>query len=133
MPLVLENPYYSVELDEARSLLRITRSAARFPSALEYERELSGVIRFASLFAPRPRGMLFDLRLAPIRTDAASEEIIQRLAPSLYALEASFARAVTLVRTAVGGLQIKRQHQEFRRSVMVCQSEEEALAFLTET
>jgi len=123
---LLETPFSTIELDRHNLLVRFTRSEQPFATAAEIDHESNEIERVLEKF--RRSRLLVDLRAAvPMRDDPAFEAAMIRFRQKL--LRGSD-RAVILVRTAVGALQVKRHMREDGSSVEVFQGEDEALGHL---
>jgi hypothetical protein len=126
---VYGSDYYVVALDEAKHLVRATRSSKPFLDvgtvSDELERMIAAVrgkIDAASCV------LLVDVREGPLRNDPAFENASRPIAE----LSRSFRRQAVLVKTATGRLQLNRIGRERGNPMSVFEDEAEALAHLLE-
>lgn len=126
---VLRNPFFTVALDEAAAIARITRSAEPFPTPAEASNRWLEVSASLDRVGRKGRSLLTDLRLAPARNDPAFEQAVLAVIPRIHH---AFRRNAVVVRLAAGVLQVRRHARQDRVDRLVTSSEEEALAYLKE-
>jgi hypothetical protein len=118
--------FSTIELDRQNLLVRFTRSEQSFSTIAEMDHEMNEIERVLEKF--RRSRLLVDLRAAvPPRDEPALDAAMVRFR---HRLLRGSDRAVILVRTAVGALQVKRHMREDGSSVEVFQSDDEALAHI---
>lgn len=121
-----ETAFGRIELDRQNLLVRFIRSDQPFATVAEVDHESNEIERVLEKL--RRSKLLVDLRtLVLTREDPAIDAAMVRFRQRL--LRGS-ERAVILVRTAIGALQVKRHMREDGLNVEVFQNEEEALAHL---
>lgn len=131
---LFSSEHVEIVLCQGVPLLVMTRNHVPFasPEALDIGFR-APFLRLRELHTRAPN-LLVDLRRSPIRTDPASEEVMKQLVPFFFSIFALFPRHATLVRTAVGKLQLTRQRRENSANTPqrshLFQSEEEALAYV---
>jgi hypothetical protein len=128
MPRVLfSDAYVTVTLDDARGLVRYTRS--RQPFATLDDLRGSHTAMVAALPASIPPGfkLLIDVREAPPRNDEAFE---RELTPLLAQFMQPFAARAVLVRSAVGRLQVQRLSRAYDARPQIFDDEGKALQHL---
>lgn len=125
----LRNAYVVVTVDDKAKLVRITRTAAPFPSAQELLAQWEEVNTALDRIGRKGRSLLADLRLGPARNDPDSEQAMRKVVSKLHH---GFQRNAVLVRMAAGLLQIRRHAREDGIDRLVTDSEEAALAYLRE-
>ncbi|HZS41039.1 MAG TPA: hypothetical protein VFF06_29625 [Polyangia bacterium] len=127
MAETFRNDYFSVDVDRARGLVTLTRSAAPFPS-LEAIARIYGEVEPA-LARETGLKLLFDLRQGPPgRNDPEFERAIERWRKKL----SGFSRQAILVRSMAGKLQVQRLAKQDDRAAHVFTDEREALRYLGE-
>jgi len=121
-----EDEWITVSFDEARRLVRYTRSSVPYGDAKNLDRSLGGA---GALAAQIPRGMklLVDLRRAPPRNDDAFEA---KTSLALAEFLPRFAKHATLMSTAVGKLQAARMARARGVTARAFEDEAAALAYL---
>lgn len=133
MHTLLQNPYLSVLIEETHDLLRFQRHKTRFPSLEEAEALFVEAMRVSQELPHAPRNLLMDFRDAPLRNDRAFEDLMSKLSPKIDAFRRRFTRDATLIRSAVGLLQLQRLRREKGREVgRLFQDEALALAYLSQ-
>ncbi len=125
--LLYESKYGRLELDEARNLVRYTRSATPFDSIEDAVVMFRRLIAVGGEHGRRGCVLLSDVRLAVGRNDPEFERVVQALRGELFG---AYRRRATLVRTVVGKLQIQRLNHEAHTSVEVFDDEAAALGYL---
>lgn len=129
MTLLLALPWYTVDHDPARRLLRVVRTSTRLAIADIVPTFDALNVAIAAVDRPSTNALL-DVRLGPANNDRAFEATIEEPVKRLYA---GFRRRAILVRTLAGALQINRLARErhIREDEQrVFQDETEALAWL---
>jgi hypothetical protein len=120
-----ESAFLRVDVDTERSILWIRRSALPFPSIEEARLEnLTVAQKGRDLHL---RYIVLDSRLAPGRNDDDFERAMQ---PIFHSYISRFERAVMLVQSAIGRLQMQRLSKNSPVPIGVFNSDEEALAYL---
>jgi len=121
-----EDRYFRVVADDVARVVRLVRSSAAFPTPQAAEKCLEAVA-FSLITIRRGWVLLVDSRGAPLRNDAAFEQILARVRGRIVG---RFACAAILVASDVGKLQVARYAREDPKSPPVFRDEEEALAYL---
>jgi hypothetical protein len=121
-----EDRYFRVVADDVARIVRLVRSSAAFPTPQAAEKCLEAVA-FSLITIRRGWALLVDSRGAPLRNDAAFEQI---LALARGRIVGRFACAAVLVASDMGKLQVARYGREDPKSPPVFGDEEEALAYL---
>ena len=125
--LLLETPYWIVHRDPTPGLVTLRRTDAPIDAADTFESELLKVDRAMARLDQGAHVLLLDLRLGPMRSDPVFDAVLVRRTPQVVR---KFRRVATLVRTAVGVLQLNRQTREMGGRAGVFQDEAAALAYL---
>jgi hypothetical protein len=127
MRTLWENEHALLELDDARGVVRFTRTSVSFPSLDAVRQTFDAITTAASSIDPSRYGLLIDLRQAVGRNDAGFEQITNDVRQRLTQ---RFARRATLVRTAAGKLQVQRIARESGEEAHVFDDPIAALEFL---
>lgn len=114
-----------VDVDKERSILWIRRSAVPFPSIEQARLENLAVAQKSRDLVLRY--IVLDSRLAPGRNDDEFERAMQ---PIFQSYISRFERAVMLVQSAIGRLQMQRLSKNSPVPIGVFANDEEAIAFL---
>lgn len=126
--IILENEYFRLSIDDPDGIVRYTRSALPFPSGKAATDSLHQMLDATRRLSRHRYSLLTDVRAAPGRNDAEFEQALGTLRHQLFD---GFKKQATLVRTAVGRLQVERLAREHRTaSAQAFESEEEAVAYL---
>lgn len=126
---ILRNAHYTVTIDPAAQLARVTRSAVPSESAAQFEERWMEVSRALDRAGRNGLCLLVDLRAATGRNDPAFEAAMQRLRPAVMS---GFRRIAILVRTTAGALQIQRHVREDGIERMIGSDETQLLNYLRE-
>ena len=126
MQELARTPHWTVVADPARSLIRATRTPLPFIGPGEMAGSL-GKLKNLEAIDRSKMVLLLDLREGPFNNDETFE---QTQSPYRAALFAGWAGIATLVKTAIGKLQVARLGREEGREVNIFNDEAEALAFL---
>lgn len=119
-------PHWLVTVDDATRVVRATRTSTPYTSEAELEESMRALR--GKLTPDRGRlGLLLDLRESPFRNDDPFETTVARFRAELFR---GWAAIATLVRTAVGSLQVRRLAREDGSDMHVFAGEDEALAYL---
>ncbi len=118
------SPFYTFGWLRAPHLLVLRRSAVRYPELATVSMETTQLI--AALPSERTKRLLVDMRLAPPTNDVAFENAMQRLR---LAIAKRVERAVLLVATATGAMQVARLQRTERTTFYVTRDEQEAFRF----
>ncbi|MBL8741410.1 MAG: hypothetical protein JNK04_09960 [Myxococcales bacterium] len=125
---ILENAHFRLTLDDPEGIVRYTRSALPFASGAEASESLHQMLAATRSLTRHHYALLTDVREAPGRNDEAFEGTLAKLRHELFD---GFRKQATLVRTAVGRLQVERLARELRTGdSRAFESEAEALAYL---
>jgi hypothetical protein len=120
------SPYYTIQVDATRGLLRLVRTGVAYPSlsAIAEDREVVGRV-----ISQLPGHLLLlDMRAGPPpRSDEAFE---RAMAKGRKAITQRFRRVAVLVRSAVGKLQVQRLVRADGDTPHAFQDEQEALDYL---
>jgi hypothetical protein len=125
--VVLETPFYVVEVDGSGLIVRARRKDVDYPDVAAMESDLHAVCTVLDQVGRDRKKLLIDLRDGPRRNDPAFEEAMSRARPRLFR---GFRGAAVLVKTAVGALQVKRHLREDGVGAEVFYEEQEALEYL---
>jgi hypothetical protein len=132
MPL-LTTPHWILEIDRDRAIVRVRRTAEPIASLDAFRTHIPAIRAALAGVDGARHGLLVDLRDGPMRSDPAFESAVRTLREEVFY---GFARRATLVRTAVGRLQVTRVARESPApagSTAVFMDEAEALAWLAQT
>lgn len=121
------NDYFVMTLEHGGALVRIVRTATPYPSLDALRHSNEALCTALDDVGREGRSILSDLRLGPGRNDPEFEAIMRPIYPRI---QAGFRRSGILVRTAVGGLQIRRLSREARRVPIVSEDEAALLSYL---
>lgn len=128
MRLLYESPYARLEADDARHLVRFTRTDVPFPTVEDAANTFRALAHTPTDFDRTEYVLLTDLRSAHGRNDPGFEQAIARYRSELFA---GFSKRATLVKTMAGALQVQRLGREQHApEVRVFQDEVEAMAYL---
>lgn len=106
---LLYDAYFTLRLDRAASVIYCKRKPVPFESVAECDRVYTDIVRiFSALDRPRFK-LLVDLRDGPSRNDPAFEHVLGMHRRNLFM---GFSKAVVLVQTAAGILQIARHARD---------------------
>jgi hypothetical protein len=125
---VFRNAQFVVDVDSVRRIVRLNRTPNPIDSIEAMEQ---GAQEFSKVLKHLPRatyGLLIDLREGGMRNDEAFESAMRKVVGPLregWRIQAS------LVRTAIGSMQIKRQAREQGEEAKVFLDEAEALQFVS--
>ena len=97
------SPYYTVDADEHKKLVRLERSVTPFPSVEEAVSASEAMLRAIAPMAGWR--LLFDLRRGPARNDPEFEQATAPLRDRLHRL---FPKMALVVRTVAGGMHVRR-------------------------
>lgn len=125
MQRVFAGSFFSVDVDEAAKLVRLTRAAKQFSSVDEMQRAHKEVLRAIAPFLQWR--LLLDVRGGPSRHDPEYEKGLASLRKQIVV---RFERVAILVKTAVGGLHATRLAREDGVRARIFQDEELALEYL---
>jgi hypothetical protein len=109
-------------------VVRVTRSAERFDSALELRSVWTELNRQLDPLRNRGHALLVDTRDAPPRNDPEFESVFARLRAKMFV---GFQPRAVLVRSTAGVLQARRHSREDGVDVEVFAEETDALAYLS--
>ncbi|WP_437585320.1 hypothetical protein [Sorangium sp. So ce1000] len=124
---ILRNAHYTVTVDPAVHLARVTRSAMPSESPEQFEERWMEVSRALDRVGRNGLCLLVDLRAAQGRNDLRFEAAMQRLRPIVMR---GFRRVAMLVRTTAGALQIQRHFREDGIDRMIGSDEAQLLDYL---
>lgn len=114
--------------DRAHRMLCVRRSSVPIATVESIAGDMRHLVDYAATIQRDHWRLLIDMREAPLRTDPEFDEKIR---PYQMKLTVGFKRTATLVRTAVGKLQIARAQRELKSTVGgVFLTEPEAFAWL---
>lgn len=102
---VFSDAYVTVTHDPAAGLFVYTRSTTPYPSVDLFRAHHAALAQALAPLTTEKPSLLFDIRAATPRNDAAFESEVTR---AIGTLLSHFARCAFLVRTAVGVLQLRR-------------------------
>jgi hypothetical protein len=127
---LLRTPHWVVTIDDALHLVRVTRTNVPYVSVQEFEESILGFARIRTLAERKTMKLLLDLREGPMRNDDAFEESMDRVRREVFA---GFLAVASLVRTAVGRLQVARMQGDGGATAhRIFNDERAALAFLAQ-
>ena len=125
---ISHSEHWTMLEDRAHRLLCVRRSSVPIGSLASVQADMQQLAIHVAAIQRDHWRLLIDMREAPLRTDPEFETQIR---PYQMKLTAGFKRTATLVRTAVGKLQIARSQRESNNPVGgAFTTETEALAFL---
>lgn len=125
MYTLFESEFMRAEVDRERSILWLRRSALPFPSIERARSENLAIAKKSESLSLR--FLILDSRQAPGRNDDDFESAMR---PVFQSYINRFERAVMLVQTAIGKLQMQRLSRTSPIPIGVCSSDEDALKFL---
>lgn len=128
MRTLYESKHARLEIDDARGIVRYTRSSEPFESLAEVEAMFRDLARANARVDRTNLVLLSDVRAAPGRNDEAFENAFFAHREALFA---GFRRRAVLVRTVVGKLQMQRLNRTSAMETQAFDDEAAALAFLT--
>ena len=105
---LLASPWFAV-LERPRGSVQVTRTDRGFASAEEIERAHTEMEAVLDALERERRSILVDLRRAPSRNDPEFEQAMVAHRQRMFA---RFRRRAVLVRSAVGGLQVRRHARQ---------------------
>ena len=126
MKEIARTQHWIVTLDDAQRIVRATRTPIPFANDDEL-RATMALLREQSIGDRAKLGLLVDLREGPFRNDESFENALARYRVELFA---GWGALATILRTAIGRLQVNRLAREDRREMQVFTEEAEALAYL---
>jgi hypothetical protein len=127
MKELFSNQHFTVLAAPAAHFVRVVRTAEPFRTADEITGGWAEVSRCFDRLGRKGLLTLMDLRNAPARNDPEFEK---PMTAALVAVRRDVKRIAVLVRTAVGGLQVKRVAKAAGAEEFITSSEEEALEYL---
>ena len=127
MEIVHRSVWVTLERHDDKKLLVYRRSEVPFPSNDEMSAAFAALGDSLKGVHLEDWRLLLDTRLGPMRNDEAFEKAMK---PYRTGFTARFARTATLVKTAVGKLQIARLAREEHREPHAFDDEAEAIAYL---
>lgn len=126
---VFQDEYFTVLIDEKRSIVRTLRNDTPFASIEEIDVILARLGDVLDVLGRSRYGLLADLRNGPSRNDPLFEAAMERNLPRWIS---GFRKVGVLVRTTVGVMQIKRHARNDRFERMISKDEDELLKYLTQ-
>lgn len=136
MSVVFSSEHFTVDIERATQLARITRTTTPFASPEELAEKWLETSRAIDRFDPGRRhgrsklSLLVDLRAAPGRNDPAFEEAMLRIRPVVMF---GFRRLGILIKTPAGALQIQRHVREDGIERRIGSDEAALVTYLTGT
>jgi hypothetical protein len=125
--IVLETPYYIIEMELGSAIVRTRRTAEPYLALADMERDYELISAALDQTGRERKALLIDLRDGPRRNDPEFEDTMRRIRPKMLR---GFRHVAAVVRTAVGALQVKRHMREDGVGAEVFYEEEEALDYL---
>jgi hypothetical protein len=123
----LRNPYWKVEYDAARKLVRLTRTDAAFKAIEDVTKSTDEVTAAFDSIGRKASVLLVDLRNGPMRNDPAFEVAMGLQRPRMLY---DFAKIAIVVKTPLGNMQLNRHQREGAIVWMTFNDEAPALAHL---
>lgn len=124
---IFANQHLKVLADPVERLVRVVRSSIPFETVDEITTGWSEVSRSFDRVGRTGLCVLMDLRGGPARNDPAFESTVTA---ALVGVRRGLLRIAVLVRTAVGGLQVRRIARASGAEEFITSSEPEALEYL---
>lgn len=125
---ILRTPLYVLERAVGKSYFALRRTSAKVDSLTELVKQLDQVDAAIAKVAAAHLNILFDLRLAPIRSDPEFYRVVR---PYLMRYAKQFKRVAVVVKTQVGKLQINQVSRNMLDGVPhVFDDEQAAIAYL---
>ncbi|WP_437680169.1 hypothetical protein [Sorangium sp. So ce131] len=126
---LLRNDHFTVTVDAAAKLARITRTTEPFRSPEELEEKWLEVSRALVQRDRRELSLLVDVRASPGRNEPAYEAAMLRMRPVVMR---GFRRVALLVSSQIGALQLLRHVREDGIDRMISHDEGALLAYLAD-
>ncbi len=128
---ILADEYFRLTVDDPPGIVRFTRSEVAYPSGMAAAESLHHILDATAAISRHRYSLLVDVRAAPGRNDVDFEQALGELRHRLFD---GFRKQATLVRTAVGRLQVGRLAREHRLATAnAFESEQDAVAYLLAT
>jgi hypothetical protein len=97
--------FLTVTLDTETRVVRFTRSSTPYPTIDAVRTQHAALTKALAAISPERHTLLVDLRAGPLRNDGAFEAEISR---TVTRVVTAFRKHAFLIKTAVGGLQVRR-------------------------
>lgn len=127
MPLLLDSPHMRVLIDRALGLVRYERTALSFDDVGSIDATHDAIVRSVESCDRSRLALLVDLREGPARNDPTFEAAMARHRPRILG---GYRRVASLVRTAVGKLQVGRHLRDDGLVFHITHDEEDAMRYL---
>jgi hypothetical protein len=127
MHVLLDLPHMRVLIDRSLGLVRYERTALSFDDVESIEVTHDSIVRSVEAYDRSRLVLLVDLREGPARNDPAFEVAMARHRPRILG---GYRRVASLVRTAVGKLQVGRHMRDDGLVFQISHDEEEAMRYL---
>ncbi|RYE86949.1 MAG: hypothetical protein EOO75_15105 [Myxococcales bacterium] len=127
MLVLLDLPHMRVLIDRSLGLVRYERTSLGFDDVDSIDRTHDAIMRVLETIDRSRLVLLVDLREGPARNDPAFEQAMARHRPRILG---GYRRVASLVRTAVGKLQVGRHLRDDGLVFQVMHDEDEALRYL---
>lgn len=105
----LRTPYWRIENDLARGVVRLIRTDVAFRSLEDVELSISEVANALDSLGRANMALLVDLRDGPMRTDTAFEQSMAENRPRILG---GITRVAVLVATPLGAMQLARHQRQ---------------------
>jgi len=125
--IALQTPYFIVHSDGAGFVVRMQRTGLDYPDISSMDRDMDAINAVLDRLGRDRKGLCIDWREGPMRNDKPFEDALRRSMPKLVR---GYRAIAVIVRSAVGGLQVKRHFREASISGEVFQDEAEAMDYL---
>jgi hypothetical protein len=125
---LLRGRHFIVTVDDARRIVRRTRTAERFATLGELETAYEELLEALRPLDRSKLGQLMDARQAPPRNDPQFEAAVTRYHEALYR---GFRATAVLVQSAAGRLQVRRMLDVSGVDAQVFVDESAAIQYLT--
>ena len=127
MEIFYRSPWVTIERDPSNRIIIYRRTTLPFASTHEMASAFDAVRMAVADMPLHDWSLLIDTREGPMRNDDAFEAALR---PFRQQFTQRFARTATLVKTAVGKLQVARYAREEHREPRTFLDEAEAIAYL---
>lgn len=123
----LRTPYWRLENDLARGVVRLIRTDVAFRSLEDLDASVAEIANVLDSMGRANMALLVDLREGPMRTDTAFEHAMAEHRPRILA---GITRIAVLVSTPLGAMQLARHQRQGGLEWMTFNEEPAALTHL---
>ena len=125
--IALQTPYFIVHSDGAGFVIRMQRTGLDYVDITSMDRDMDAINAVLDRLGRDRKGLCIDWREGPLRNDQPFEDALRRVMPKIVR---GYRAVAVIVRSVVGGLQVKRHFREANISGEVFQDEADALDYL---